>query len=167
MAERSPVSRDSARVIVLDRSWRTLLVRVVDPTTDRPPVWLAAGGGIEEGEDLAGAAARELWEETGLSVEASALGSPVAFCQGEWSFRGTCYVSTDWYFALQTDGFDVCEARATPLEQELHAEWRWCSTSDIEAMDEVVIPGGLLALIGELATTGWPSVPIELPWVSG
>ena len=34
-------------------------------------------------------------------------------------------------------------------------------------MEEVVIPGGLVALIRELTTTGWPSVPIELPWLSG
>ena len=30
-------------------------------------------------------------------------------------------------------------------------------------MEKVVIPGGLVALIRELTTTGWPSVRIELP----
>ena len=51
--------RDRATVVV-PRDGAVLLVRDVDPTFSMP------GGGIEPGESPADAAARELFEETGL-----------------------------------------------------------------------------------------------------
>ena len=54
--------RDRATVVVR-RAGRVLLVRDVNPNFAMP------GGGIESGETPAAAAARELFEETGLSAE--------------------------------------------------------------------------------------------------
>jgi 8-oxo-dGTP pyrophosphatase MutT (NUDIX family) len=51
-------TRRSARVLLLDASDRLLLVQSGD-------AWLVPGGGVEEGEGLAEAAARDLREETG------------------------------------------------------------------------------------------------------
>ena len=50
--------RRSARVLLLDASDRLLLVQ-------SGHAWFAPGGGVEEGERLAVAAARELREEIG------------------------------------------------------------------------------------------------------
>ena len=54
------------RVIVLDEDNRILMVKQEHPERT---VWLVPGGGIEEGENSAQAAVREVREETGLEVE--------------------------------------------------------------------------------------------------
>ena len=54
------------RVIVFDEHNRILMVRQDHPERT---VWMVPGGGIEEGENSAQAAAREVLEETGLEVE--------------------------------------------------------------------------------------------------
>ena len=54
------------RVIVLDENNRILMVKQEHPERT---VWMVPGGGIEEGENSAQAAVREVREETGLEVE--------------------------------------------------------------------------------------------------
>jgi 8-oxo-dGTP pyrophosphatase MutT (NUDIX family) len=73
--------RRTARVV--DGSDRLLLMcfRFRPGTMPRPYGWLTPGGGIQDGEVLAIAAARELGEEVGL-VSAADLGDPVAYTCG-------------------------------------------------------------------------------------
>ena len=54
------------RVIVFDEHNRILMVKQEHPERT---VWMVPGGGIEEGENSAQAAVREVREETGLEVE--------------------------------------------------------------------------------------------------
>ena len=54
------------RVIVFDEDNRILMVKQEHPERT---VWMVPGGGIEEGENSAQAAVREVREETGLEVE--------------------------------------------------------------------------------------------------
>jgi 8-oxo-dGTP pyrophosphatase MutT (NUDIX family) len=75
----------SARVILLDASDRLLLVRSAT-THGQPDAWFTPGGGVEDGEDLASAAARELQEETGLAVDPQDL-RLVAYTTGTANLR--------------------------------------------------------------------------------
>lgn len=58
------------RAIVLDEDQRMLLVRQRHEDRD---IWMVPGGGIEDGENAAEAAIREVKEETGLDIGVDGL----------------------------------------------------------------------------------------------
>ena len=85
------------RVIVLDDENRILMVKHNHPERS---VWMVPGGGIEEGESSAQAAAREVLEETGLKVEIRGLIWHVE----EVSERGQRFVN---FFRAEITGGEV------------------------------------------------------------
>ena len=144
----TPLDRPSARVIVIDGTDSVLLFLVKDPVDPKPPLWITPGGGINPGEALGEAAARELSEETGLLIDPAELGDPVATCRGEWTFRGQPLYSVETFFAWRTDRFEPSTAGWEPLEHEVHAAWRWWTIEEIDTTNERVLP----ALLGDVAT---------------
>ena len=146
-----PIDRPSARVIVVDGTGCVLLFRIEDRQDPKPPLWITPGGGVERGEALAKAAARELAEETGLLIGPAELGNPVAICRGEWTFRGRHLYSVETYFAWRTDRFEPSTAGWEPLEHVLHVGWRWWTTEELDATNEVVLPGRLSDVLRSIA----------------
>jgi len=151
-------------VIVVDGIDSVLLFRIEDARDAKPPVWITPGGGVEPGESLAEAAARELCEETGVGIDPRDLGEPVAACRGDWEFRGVPLYSEDWFFALRANRFLPSTDGWTDLERELHASWRWWTPAELETTEEAVLPAGLANVVRDVARGRLPSEPIELPW---
>jgi 8-oxo-dGTP pyrophosphatase MutT (NUDIX family) len=160
------VDRPSARVIVVDETENVLLFRIVDALDAKPPVWITPGGGIEPGEPLAVAAARELREETGVVVAPDALGAPIAVCRGDWAFRGVPLYSVDWFFALRVPRFEPSDEGWEDLERELHASWRWWPADELDEAPEVILPSGLAQVVRRIFLGSVVSEPIELPWLA-
>ncbi len=162
----APLDRPSARVIVIDGTDSVLLFLVRDPLDPKPPLWITPGGGINPGEGPSEAAARELFEETGLVIDPAKLGEPVATCRGEWTFRGQPLYSVETFFVWLTDRFEPSTAGWEPLEHEVHAAWRWWTIEEIDTTNERVLParlGDVARSITQGITGPWP---IELPWVN-
>jgi len=96
----APLRRTAARVVLLDDADRVLLLSGTDPQVDSR-WWITPGGGVETGEDLAGAALRELTEETGLRVADDRLIGPIWHREATFTFTGIDYVQTEYYFVAR------------------------------------------------------------------
>ena len=155
-------ARVSARVVVLDEDGRVLLCRIVDDRGSQPPVWITPGGGLEPGETLAEAAARELGEETGLAVAPSALGAPVAVSRADWTFRGVDYHSVDNFFVRRARCFEPSDAGLDDEERAVYDGWRWWAPDELDRATERVQPPGLARLARRLHAGERPAEPVEL-----
>jgi 8-oxo-dGTP pyrophosphatase MutT (NUDIX family) len=161
------IDRPSARVVVIDDEGRVLLFCVRDPQQDSAPVWVTPGGGIEPGEDLVTAAARELFEETGVVASVEELGAPVAVARGEWGFRDMQFHSVDSFFLLRRPRFEPDPAGWTELEREIHSHWHWWTCEELDEPRDPVFPGGLSAFVRDVLAGKSLDAPVELPWSGG
>ena len=149
--------RRSARVLLVDPADRILLFSVTDDGATR---WFAPGGGLADGETYAEAAARELWEETGLTVEPADLGPEVWRGRPWTSVReGITYRNRQHYFFLRGPAFEIDTSRFEPLERAAIDGHRWWSVPQLRGTTDCLRPAGLPDLLTDLLTHGPPSEP--------
>jgi 8-oxo-dGTP pyrophosphatase MutT (NUDIX family) len=151
-------ARRSARVILVDPDGRLLLFRSED-------FWFTPGGGIEAGETTEQAAARELWEETGLRLAPDQLGPLIAESSGYADLGWITGMLHDaFYFHRAPAGFTVDTSGFQPLELSTVSGHRWWTVDEIEASARTVFPWGLAPLLRELLDGRLPPAPVRLPW---
>lgn len=142
-------ARDAARVLVIDELERILLIRGQDPS--RPEIgswWYAPGGGLEEGESHQEAAARELWEETGLKTEI--ISPPIWEREVEFTFNGTDYLQRELYFLLRVASFEPSPQVLSELEKISLLEPKWWSSFELMKLPDLIYPNAIRTDFTEL-----------------
>jgi 8-oxo-dGTP pyrophosphatase MutT (NUDIX family) len=145
------VERRAARVLLVDPAGRTLLLYGGDPARPGTHWWFTPGGGLESGETPAQGAARELFEEVGLRVDAAELGEPFWRQRTEFSYGGRQYEQEQEFFILRVPGWQADFAGMDEEEQATITAHRWWSADEIEASSESIFPVELPGLLRRLS----------------
>jgi 8-oxo-dGTP pyrophosphatase MutT (NUDIX family) len=141
------VTRQSARVILLDGQDRVLLLRWVHPTLDDGVWWITPGGGLEPDEDYRTGALRELQEEVGLQLTPADLAGPVYERDAESVVETGPVRQHEVYFTARVDGHEVVTDGWTRFELETITGTRWWTRAELAATTERIAPGNLLELL--------------------
>jgi 8-oxo-dGTP pyrophosphatase MutT (NUDIX family) len=164
IAERAQISEDdvgvvtvrtSARVVLLDEEGRVLLFCGSDPARpdgDAPKWWFTVGGQVRPGETLQRAAAREVYEETGLRAHPGEMIGPLWRRDAILDFNNAVIRSHELFFVHRTRQFDPSTAGHSALERRYIHGHRWCDADDIAALvaaGEAVYPVQLGELLPE------------------
>ncbi|GIG86547.1 NUDIX hydrolase [Plantactinospora endophytica] len=140
-------ARQAARILLVDAEGRVLLFHGWDPARPEHRYWFTPGGGLDDDETAADAAARELAEETGLRLTPAELGEPVRREVAEYSFGGQWYRQEQQFFlarvaawAVDTTGFDA-------IEQDTIDTHRWWTIDELARTTERFYPTDLPELL--------------------
>jgi ADP-ribose pyrophosphatase YjhB (NUDIX family) len=153
--------RRAARVIILDRDDRLLLLRYDEERDGVHHVyWAVPGGSLEADESHDQAARRELREELGLAYEGT-FGPPVAQRAKEHVVGDKPVRQTELYYLVRIDAGDIDVSTAT--QPDAITAYRWWTRTELAAATDPVYPLGLLDLVTDHLTHGTPQHPITLP----
>jgi 8-oxo-dGTP pyrophosphatase MutT (NUDIX family) len=147
----SILDRRAARVVLVDRADRTLLLRGGDPARPGLRYWFTPGGGLDSGETPAAGAARELFEETGLRVDPDGLGEPIWHQVTRFSYNNTEYRQEQDFYLYRVPEWQVDTAGFDAEEKLVIDAHRWWSAEELDATEEIVYPEGLAELLRRAA----------------
>lgn len=154
-----PVRR-AARVVLLDDLDRILLLNGRLPGASEG-AWFTVGGGMEPGETVEAAAAREILEETGF--EEVRLGPVI------WRREGLLHMPhavwhREWYLVARCP---VAEPRRHGWTEEEHSlidDIRWWTVDELASTSERIFPPGLAERLPAVIAGLYPDAPEILPW---
>ncbi len=149
--------RKAARAVILTPQNEVLLMRMAFPWREED-VWILPGGGIEPGEDVEAAVAREVFEETG--------GTDIQIVGEVW--RRESFVEEtrthlkQRYFLVRAARFDAKATDLSEREMEWVREYRWWSAAALLRSDIAVEPIRIAEGLQDIIQSGLPPKPVEI-----
>lgn len=145
------ITREGARIILLDELGRVLLIQGIDPgAPELDPWWFTPGGGVDPGESQAEAAIRELREETGFVVTGE-LGPVVHERTAAFTFMGQAMVQHEVFYRAvlgqSVQGAQLDRSGWTELERNSLTDARWWSAEELRTTSETIYPEYLADLL--------------------
>jgi ADP-ribose pyrophosphatase YjhB (NUDIX family) len=122
-------------------------------------VWVAPGGGLENGESPSEGAIREVFEETGVRIEP---GVAVWRRTHTFEFQGRPLRQCETYFLVRVARFEPRTDNLQPAEQRFIRRFCWWDIDSIPASDELFAPTKLGNLLIDLLRDGPPVAPIDV-----
>ncbi|HEX2144089.1 MAG TPA: NUDIX domain-containing protein [Glycomyces sp.] len=157
--EPTRIDRHGARGIVIDEQDSVLFIGGY-AAPERPARWILPGGGIDPGESMRDAAARELFEETGLRVSPDDLIGPVARQRYHKLREFGLFTQENHFFCIRVERFEPRVTGGDPYEQDLEFNWipvdAFLTTEGSEATES------LLHLVKRLLSGDVPAEPVQL-----
>jgi 8-oxo-dGTP pyrophosphatase MutT (NUDIX family) len=130
-------------VLPVDPEGRVLLLHGWDPHHPERPFWFTIGGAAEDGESLRDAAARELYEETRISVDPAQLGEPIAEQTIEFSWGGHHILQDQVFYAVPVTSAEALGVSLEGLDQWEQAttdKYGWLAASDLDGDERPAHP---------------------------
>ncbi len=137
----------------VDPEGRVLLLHGWDPHHPERPFWFTIGGAAEDGESLRDAAARELYEETRISVDPAQLGEPIAEQTIEFSWGGHHILQDQVFYAVPVTSAEALGVSLEGLDQWEQATtdtYGWLAAGDLDGDERPAhpdIPGLMRAAV--------------------
>jgi 8-oxo-dGTP pyrophosphatase MutT (NUDIX family) len=140
-------TRVAVRIVLLDLRSRVLLFegRDLADATDTARWWFTAGGGVEAGESLTQAAARELCEETGHC--GLTMAGPFHHRELDFVNHGAPQHQVEHYFAARTGDTRVRVDGWTDLERRAVTSSRWWTADELRSATVQYFPQNLADLV--------------------
>jgi 8-oxo-dGTP pyrophosphatase MutT (NUDIX family) len=148
------LDRVTGRLLPIDEHGRMLLLHGCDPARRDEPFWFTIGGGVDDGETTAQAAAREAFEETGLAVDAARLGPPSWRGHARFTFNGRQISQVNDFYVVRVPWFEVSFAGLEELERDCVDGHRWWSVAELRATDEPYVPVDLPERLDPVSSSG-------------
>jgi 8-oxo-dGTP pyrophosphatase MutT (NUDIX family) len=134
------IRRQTARVLPVDDAGRVLLLHGWDPHHPDQPYWFTIGGAAGPGESLRQAGARELYEETRISVEPERLGQPIARNSVEFSWGGHRIAQEKTFYAVAVGQATVSLEGLDQWERATTDKYGWLTAEDLEDRERPADP---------------------------
>ncbi len=164
-----PVRR-SGRVLLVNQQQELLLFSAEErlPNGVWREIWFPPGGGVEGDESFSVCASRELFEETGLVIDAESLGPIVARRSGGFFLSGIETWADEALFLASVASWDVDVSGFTPLERQQLTAHRWWPLAELATTESQVFPSAaeLVNLVSRVLASGPPAEPVVLSWTN-